>query len=96
MTTDEIIDLAQEAGFRITFDWEGRPYATFIRDDGELYLRRADALIRFASLVRAQTLEEAAGVCIETGCTKGACDAAFDIADACAAAIRAMKENVND
>ena len=39
-----------------------------------------------------QALEEAVGVCIETGSTKGSCDAVFDIADACAAAIRAMKE----
>ena len=49
-------------------------------------------LTRFAALVRNKALEEAAGVCIETGSTKGSCDAAFDIADACAAAIRAMKE----
>ena len=49
---------------------------------------------RFATLVRAAALGEAAGVCIETGSTKGSCDAAFDIADACADAIRAMKEQV--
>lgn len=92
MNIDEITDLAQEAGIRITFDWAGRPYATFVNDYGELYLRAAGALIRFAELVRNATLEEAAGVCIEAGSTKGSCDAAFDSADACAAAIRAMKE----
>ena len=63
MTIDEIIDLAQEAGIRITLDWAGRPYTTFIKDDGELYLRAPDALIHFAALVRAATLEEAAQIC---------------------------------
>ena len=56
------------------------------------HLTHQKALARFAALVRNAVLEEAAGVCIETGSTKGSCDAAFDMADACAAAIRAMKE----
>lgn len=50
------------------------------------------SLVAFATLIRNEALEEAAWVCIETGSTKGSCDAAFNIADACAAAIRAMKE----
>lgn len=91
MTTDEIIDLAQEAGVRITFDWAGRPYATFIRDDGELYLRRADALIRFAALVRAAALEEAAQVC-DRGAEQLLHAYKREGAARCAAAIRAMKE----
>lgn len=85
MTIDEIIDLAQEAGIRITLDWAERPYTTFIKDDGELYLRVADALIHFAALVRNATLEE--------------CASEFEglYTDGCpgtkiSAAIRAMKE----
>lgn len=81
MTTDEIIKLAREAD----------PFG----ERGNLYQVAAltpETLIRFATIIRNEALEEAAGVCIETGSTKGSCDAAFDIADACAAAIRAMKE----
>ena len=81
MTIDEIIKLAREAD---PFGEHGRLYQV-----AEL---TPETLARFAALVRNEALEEAAGVCIETGSTKGSCDAAFDIADACAAAIRAMKE----
>ena len=76
-----VIKLAQEAGMR----WEGG-FTRVIECVTEA------ELTRFAELVRNAVLEEAAGACIETGSTKGSCDAAFDMADACAAAIRAMKE----
>lgn len=80
MTTDKIINLAKQAGFTAN-------------DEQGVFLRvHCEEIERFASLIRNEVLEEAAGVCIETGSTKGSCDAAFDIADACAAAIRAMKE----
>lgn len=95
MTTDEIIDLAQEAGIRITLDWAGRPYMTLIKDDGELYLRVADALIRFAALVRAAALEEAARVCEELDeealCKEGRLASGRE----CAAAIDEAIENEN-
>ena len=75
-----IIELAKQAGFTAN-------------DEQEVFLRvYREEIERFATLIRNEALEEAAGVCIETGSTKGSCDAAFDIADACAAAIRAMKE----
>lgn len=49
-------------------------------------------LKRFAALVAAAEREACAQVCIETGATKGSSDAAFDMADHCAAAIRARGE----
>lgn len=92
MTIDEIIDLAQEAGIRITLDWAGRPYTTFIKDDGELYLRAPDALIHFAALVRAAALEEAARVCEELDEEASWKEGRLASGHECAAAIRAMKE----
>lgn len=81
MTTDEIIKLAREAD---PFGEHGRLY--------QVAALTPETLIRFCHIIRNEALEEAARVCIETGSTKGSCDAAFDTADACAAAIRAMKE----
>lgn len=56
------------------------------------HLTHPKALERFAALVAAAEREACAQVCIETGATKGNSDAAFDMADHCAAAIRARKE----
>lgn len=78
MTTEEIIKLARKAG---ATDW----------NEGDFVISPG-GLLKFAALVRNATLEEAANACIETGSIKGRCDAAFDMADACAEAIRAMKE----
>lgn len=77
MTIDEIIKLAREAERWATNQTSDTYEWSVLRDE------------RFAALIRNEALEEAARVCIETGSTKGSCDAAFDIADACAAAIRA-------
>ncbi|MCX7658963.1 MAG: hypothetical protein N2040_00205 [Caldimonas manganoxidans] len=88
MTIDElIIKLAREAGLGESLTHNGGEHRVWI-EGADWH----DELTRFATLIRNEALEEAAGVCIETGSTKGSCDAAFDIADACAAAIRAMKE----
>lgn len=76
-----IIKLAREAAMgMLSYDAEGN------------WRLSEQEVERFAALVRNAVLEEAARVCIETGSTKGYCDIEFDMADACAAAIRAMKE----
>ena len=60
---------------------------------GDMYIGPPeDQLKRFARLIRNAALEEAAVVCIETGSIKGSCDAEFDMVDACAAAIRQLKD----
>ena len=90
MTITDVIEMARKAGGYDGFispptDW----------NDGDFVIS-PEGLLKFATLIRNKALEEAAWVCIETGSTKGSCDAAFDMADACAAAIQAMKENNND
>lgn len=56
------------------------------------HLTHPKALERFAALVAAAEREACAQVCIETGATNGNSDAAFDMADHCAAVIRARGE----
>ena len=84
MTTYDIIELARAAGIQIETDWAGRP-STLVIKDGGMYLRVADEIVRFATLVRNATLEE--------------CASEFEgqYTDSCpginiASAIRAMKE----
>ena len=83
MNTDEIIKLAREVGGNDEFT---SPPTDWIKG---YFVISPEQLSKLATLIRNAVLEEAAGVCIETGSTKGSCDAAFDMADACAAAIRA-------
>lgn len=58
MTTDEIIKRGVAAGIQIETDWAGRP-STLVIKDGGMYLRVADEIVRFATLVRNAALEEA-------------------------------------
>lgn len=59
MKITEIIKLARAAGFQVETDWAGRPSTLVIKDSG-MYLRVADEIVRFATLVRNAALEEAA------------------------------------
>ena len=59
MTTYDIIELARAAGIQIETDWAGRP-STLVIKDGGMYLRVADEIVRFATLVRNAALEECA------------------------------------
>ena len=85
MNTEEIIKLAREAGGNDEFT---SPPTDWIKG---YFVISPENLSKFATIIRNAALEEAARVCVETGSTKGSCDAAFDIADDCASAIRAMK-----
>tara|TARA_R110000868_G_scaffold295262_1_gene555686 strand:+ start:692 stop:970 length:279 start_codon:yes stop_codon:yes gene_type:complete len=83
MNKDDIIRLALDVICEpIWFDWKNPTCR--------------DSLLRFIQeQVRAAGADEreaCARVCIETGATKGNSDAAFDMADHCAAAIRARGE----
>lgn len=89
MTITDVIEMARKAGGHDGFT---SPPTDWVEGD---FVISPEALLKFATLVRNAVLEEAAWVCIETGSTKGSCDAAFDMADACAAAIRAMKEQAS-
>lgn len=79
-----IIELAREAGLYLDGENTQQP----------LYVLSMSELTRFAALVRAQTLEEAAGVCDDKhdewrfGDGEDAASGPKD----CAAAIRALKE----
>lgn len=88
-----IIELAREAGLYVGTNISG---VTLVGSPTVGGIAIAHITIeefeRFATLYRAQVLEEAAGVCTETGSIKGSCDAEFDMADACATAIRQLKE----
>ncbi len=78
MTQDRIIELAREAGM----EWQGG----FSR---VVECATQPELERFAALVRAQTLEEAAGVCEEV------CDdphVVLHVGTVCAGAIRQLKD----
>ena len=87
-----VIELAREAGLYVGTNLSGVTLVGAAKSNGLLIHMTVDDLASFASLVRAQTLEEAAVVCIETGSIKGSCDAEFDMVDACAAAIRQLKD----
>lgn len=82
MNRDDIIRLAQEAGGRIEHIGTNIAWCEFLPKNLE----------RFAALVIAAEREACAQSCIETGATKGSSDDALDMADSCAAAIRARGE----
>lgn len=77
---NDIIRMAREAGIDAEQD-------TLCRYEGWV-----EPLKRFAALVAAAEREACAQACIETGATKGSSDDALDMADSCAAAIRARNE----
>ena len=62
------------------------------RNDYGIYAFTAESLAEFAALVAAAEREACAKVCIEIGATKANSDDGLDIADLCAAAIRARGE----
>ena len=95
MTIDEIIKLAQEAGFQIETDWVGRPSLLVIKDGG-VFLRGAHEIVRFATLIHNAVLEEAARVCTDLDDEALAKEGRLACGSECAAAIRVMKENCND
>jgi hypothetical protein len=65
------------------------PCHEFISGEGGLYSQAYRNTRSMIDLAIAREREACAQVCIETGATRGNSDAAFDMADHCAAAIRA-------
>jgi len=91
MTTDDIIELAKQAGFKDPTPADGYMGNAYDHRDGK---DSGGSLTRFAALVRAAALEEAAGVCDEQAHdwhlhAKGGPVSAYN---ACAAAIRQLKD----
>lgn len=85
MTDREILELAREAGLYVGTNISGVMLVGAAKSNGLLLHMTADDLERFAALVRAQALEEAAGVCEEFGEWRDT--SGVDCADA----IRALK-----
>lgn len=87
MTIDEIIKLAREAGLGTSLTHNGGEPRVWI-EGADWH----DELTRFAALVHAAALEEAAGVCEDLDEEARWKEGRLASGHECAAAIRAMKE----
>lgn len=86
MTIDEIIKLARKAG---GYDGHTSPPTDWGEGD---FVISPEELSKFAALVRAAALEEAAGVCEDLDEEASWKEGRLASGHECAAAIRAMKE----
>lgn len=90
-----IIELAHESGLTVGTNISGVTLVGSPSFPGIAHIT-IDEMTCFAALVRAQTLEEAAGMCEELDKEARWKEDRLASGRECAAAIRAMKENGND